>query len=184
MPVMSDRWIRKMAREEGMIEPFAEGSRDKNVISYGLSAYGYDFRLHDEFRIWQPPAGAVIDPKNHEDDWFQDFQGDVCIIPPNSMVLGRTVEYFRIPRRVLTICYGKSTYARCGILINVTPFEPEWEGFATLSIANTTTHPAKIYAHQGIAQLLFLEGNEPCETSYRDKKGRYQAQKDITPPRS
>ncbi len=183
MPAMSDKWIRRMALDEGMIEPFSEASSDKGTISYGLSAYGYDFRLHNEFRIWQPPAGATIDPKNHEEGWFDDFSGDVCVIPPNSMVLGRTVEYFRIPRGIITICFGKSTYARCGVLVNVTPFEPEWEGYATLSIANTTNHPAKIYSRQGIAQLLFLEGNEVCETSYRDKKGRYQAQKSITPPR-
>ncbi len=172
-----------MALEKGMIEPFSEGSRGKGVISYGLSAYGYDFRLAREFRVWRPPAGEVIDPKRHREEWFEEITGDSCVIPPGSMVLGRTVEYFRIPRNVLTICFGKSTYARCGILVNVTPFEPEWEGYATLSIANTTSRPARIYAGEGIAQLLFLEGNEPCETSYRDKKGRYQAQKEITPPR-
>ena len=183
MSILSDKWIRRMAVEKGMIEPFSEGSVGKRVISYGLSAYGYDFRLADEFRIWNPPAGAVIDPKHHEEGWFESVTGDSCLIPPGSMVLARTVEYFRIPRNVLTICFGKSTYARCGILVNVTPFEPEGEGYATLSIANTTNRPVRIHGGEGIAQLLFLEGNEPCETSYRDKKGRYQAQKEITPPR-
>ena len=149
MPAMSDKWIRRMAKEHRMIEPFAEGKKRDGVISYGLSAYGYDFRLADEFRIWKPAMGTTIDPKNHGDDSFENFRGDVCVIPPNSMVLGRTVEYFRIPRNIITICFGKSTYARCGIVVNVTPFEPEWEGFATLAISNTTELPAKVYArHQ------------------------------------
>ncbi len=184
MAVKPDHWIRKMALEKKMIEPFAEGGVRKGIISFGLSSYGYDFRLADEFRVFDRSSGAEIDPKRFDDRAFTVHKGeDVCVIPPNSFVLGRTVEYFRIPRGIITICYGKSTYARCGIIVNVTPFEPEWEGFATLEISNTSPLPARIYAHEGIAQLLFLESDEECETSYKDKAGRYQAQKEITPPR-
>lgn len=169
-----------MAEEHGMIEPFAEASREPGTISYGLSSFGYDFRLADEFKLLKATGDSVLDPKNSAAAAFEEVQARELIVPPNAMVYGRTLEYFRIPRDVITICYGKSTYARCGILVNVTPFEPEWEGYATLAIANTTNVPAKLYAFEGIAQLLFLAGNEPCETSYADKKGRYQAQQSIT----
>ncbi|MFH1277340.1 MAG: dCTP deaminase [Candidatus Eisenbacteria bacterium] len=181
MPVMPDRWIRKMALEAKMIEPFAEGGARKGVISYGLSSYGYDFRLADEFKVHRGPSGGETDPKAFDETAFDDFRGDVCVIPPNSFILGRTVEYFRIPRGIITICFGKSTYARSGVLVNVTPFEPEWEGCATLEISNTGPRPARVYANEGIGQLLFLQGESDCEVSYKDKKGRYQAQKEITP---
>lgn len=183
MPVKPDRWIRKMALEEKMIEPFEEGRSRSGVISYGLSSYGYDIRLADEFKIFEPAEGAEIDPKKNDAASFRDFRGPVCVIPPGSFVLARTLEYFRIPRGVITVCVGKSTYARCGVLVNVTPFEPEWEGYATLQIANTGPRPAKLYANEGIAQILFLVGDGDCEVSYRDKKGRYQAQTEITPSR-
>jgi len=172
-----------MATEERMIEPFAEGGIRKGTISFGLSSYGYDIRIADEFKIFSAGAEAIIDPKRFDESAFTEFQGDVCIIPPNSFVLGRSVEYFRIPRGIITACFGKSTYARCGIVVNVTPFEPEWEGFATMEISNTSPRPARIYANEGIAQLLFLESDEICEVSYRDKAGRYQAQKSITLPK-
>ena len=166
-----------------MIEPFEEGRVREGKISYGLSSYGYDIRLADEFKIFAGEGADLVDPKRFDEAAFTDQKARVCVIPPNSFVLGRTVEYFRIPRGVITICLGKSTYARCGIIVNVTPFEPEWEGYATLEISNTTPKPAKLYANEGIAQVLFFESDEECETSYRDKAGRYQAQKRITLPR-
>jgi dCTP deaminase len=172
-----------MAREERMIEPYEEGKAREGVISYGVSSYGYDIRVADEFKIFTNVYSAVVDPKNFDTASMVDYQGDVCIIPPNSFVLARTVEYFRIPRGVLTVCVGKSTYARCGIIVNVTPFEPEWEGFVTLEISNTTPLPAKIYANEGIAQVLFFEGDEECKISYADKKGKYQKQDRIMLPR-
>lgn len=183
MSIKSDRWIRKMALEHGMIEPFVEGQVRQGVISYGLSSYGYDIRVTDEFKIFTNALSAVVDPKHFQKESFIDFKGDVCIIPPNSFVLARTVEYFRIPRNVLTICLGKSTYARCGLIVNVTPFEPEWEGYVTLEISNTTPLPAKVYAFEGISQVLFFESDEPCETSYADRKGKYQKQQGIVLPK-
>ncbi len=183
MGLKPDHWIARMAREERMIEPFEEGKSREGVISYGVSSYGYDIRVTDEFKIFTNINSAVVDPKNFDTASMVDFQGDVCIIPPNSFVLARTVEYFRIPRGVLTVCVGKSTYARCGIIVNVTPFEPEWEGYVTLEISNTTPLPAKIYANEGIAQVLFFEGDEECNISYADKKGKYQKQDRIMLPR-
>jgi dCTP deaminase len=183
MGLKPDHWITRMAREERMIEPFEEGKAREGVISYGVSSYGYDIRVTDEFKIFTNINSAVVDPKNFDAASMVDYQGDVCIIPPNSFVLARTVEYFRIPRGVLTVCVGKSTYARCGIIVNVTPFEPEWEGFVTLEISNTTPLPAKIYANEGIAQVLFFEGDEECKISYADKKGKYQKQDRIMLPR-
>ncbi len=183
MSIKSDRWIRQMALEHGMIEPFVENQVRQGVISYGLSSYGYDIRVTDEFKIFTNALSAVVDPKNFQRESFIDFKGDVCIIPPNSFVLARTVEYFRIPRNVLTICLGKSTYARCGLIVNVTPFEPEWEGFVTLEISNTTPLPAKVYANEGISQVIFFESDEPCETSYADRKGKYQSQQGIVLPK-
>ncbi len=183
MSIKSDKWIKRMAMEHQMIVPFEEGQVRKGVISYGLSSYGYDIRVANEFKIFTNVNSTIVDPKNFDEQSFVDFKGEVCIIPPNSFALARTVEYFRIPRNVLTICFGKSTIARCGIIVNVTPFEPEWEGFATLEISNTTPLPAKIYANEGIAQVVFFESDEPCEVSYADKKGKYQAQQDITLPR-
>ena len=181
--VKSDKWIRKMAREHRMIEPFEEKQVRKGVISYGVSSYGYDLRIADEFKIFTNINNTVIDPKNFDARSFVDVRTDVCIIPPNSFALAKTVEYFRIPRDVLTVCLGKSTYARCGIIVNVTPFEPEWEGFVTLEISNTTPLPAKIYANEGLAQVLFFQSDEPCERSYADKKGKYQGQKGVTLPK-
>ncbi len=183
MAIKPDNWIRKMAVEHKMIEPFEENRVRQGIVSFGLSSYGYDVRVSDEFRIFDSSKIDRADPKNLDQFNFIDFKGKVCEIPPNSFALARTVEYFRIPRNVLTICVGKSTYARCGILINVTPFEPEWEGFPTLSIANTTPLPARIYANEGIAQVLFFESDEPCEKSYADKRGKYQSQGSITFPR-
>lgn len=183
MGLKPDHWIARMAREERMIEPFAEGKAREGVISYGVSSYGYDIRVADEFKIFTNVYSVVVDPKNFDTASMVDYQGEVCIIPPNSFVLARTVEYFRIPRGVLTICVGKSTYARCGIIVNVTPFEPEWEGYVTLEISNTTPLPAKIYANEGIAQVLFFEGDEVCNISYADKKGKYQKQDRIMLPR-
>jgi dCTP deaminase len=183
MSIKSDKWIARMAREHRMIEPFAESQVREGVISYGVSSYGYDIRVADEFKIFTNINTTVIDPKRFDQQSFVDFKGDVCIIPPNSFALARTVEYFRIPRSILTICVGKSTYARCGIIVNVTPFEPEWEGTATLEISNTTPLPAKIYANEGIAQVVFFEADEVCQVSYADKKGKYQAQQTITLPR-
>ena len=172
-----------MAREHNMIEPFVESQVRGSAISYGVSSYGYDIRVADEFKIFTNINNTVIDPKNFDPRSFVDVKTDVCIVPPNSFALARTIEYFRIPRDVLTICLGKSTYARCGIIVNVTPFEPEWEGTVTLEISNTTPLPAKIYANEGIAQVLFFQSDEPCEMSYKDKKGKYQAQTGVTLPK-
>jgi len=183
MGLKPDHWIRKMAREKGMIEPFADSQVRNGVISYGISSYGYDIRVADEFKIFNKDKTDVIDPKHFDARAMVDYKGEVCLIPPNSFALGRTIEYFRIPRDVLTICLGKSTYARCGIIVNVTPFEPEWEGFVTLEISNTTPLPAKIYANEGIAQVLFFVADEHCESSYADKKGKYQAQQTIVLPK-
>jgi len=183
MGLKPDHWIVKMAREHKMIEPFAENQVREGVISYGVSSYGYDMRIADEFKIFQATESTLIDPKNHEARLVRDFKGDACLIPPNSFVLARSVEYFRIPRGVLTICFGKSTYARCGIIVNVTPFEPEWEGYVTLGISNTNPVPARIYANEGIAQVLFIEADEPCTVSYADKKGKYQQQQSIVLPK-
>ncbi|MGH9895662.1 MAG: dCTP deaminase, partial [bacterium] len=182
MSIKSDRWITRMAREHGMIEPFMNGQVSQGAISYGVSSYGYDMRVAPEFRIFTNVLSAVVDPKHFDARSFVEFDGDVCIVPPNSFALARSVEYFRIPRNVLTICVGKSTYARCGIITNVTPFEPEWEGHVTLEISNTTPLPAKIYANEGICQVLFFEADDDdvCETSYADKKGKYQAQRGVT----
>ena len=180
--VKNDRWIKDMA-VRGMIEPFNRKQIRKGVISYGVSSYGYDMRISDEFKIFTNINSTVVDPKKFDLKNFVDFKGDVCIIPPNSFALGRSVEYFKIPREVLVICLGKSTYARCGIVVNVTPLEPEWEGHVTIEVSNTTPLPAKIYSNEGIAQLIFIEGSELCETSYADKSGKYQAQKGITLPR-
>ena len=183
MGLKPDKWIKKMALEQRMIEPFEEGQIRNGVISYGTSSYGYDIRVADEFKIFTNINSAIVDPKNFDPRSMVDFRGAVCIIPPNSFALGRTVEYFRIPANVLTICLGKSTYARCGIIVNVTPFEPEWEGYVTLEISNTTPLPAKIYANEGIAQVLFFEGDEPCEITYAMKKGKYQGQQSIMLPK-
>ena len=183
MSIKSDKWITRMAREHRMIEPFAESQVREGVISYGVSSYGYDIRVADEFKIFTNVNSTIVDPKRFDQQSFVDFKGDICIVPPNSFALARTVEYFRIPRNILTVCLGKSTYARCGIIVNVTPFEPEWEGTATLEISNTTPLPAKIYANEGIAQVVFFEAAEVCQTSYADKKGKYQAQREITLPR-
>jgi len=185
MSIKSDRWIRRLAREHRMIEPFADSQVREGVISYGVSSYGYDMRVAPEFKIFTNVLSAVVDPKLFDSRSFVEFAGPVCIVPPNSFALARSVEYFRIPRNVLTVCVGKSTYARCGIITNVTPLEPEWEGFVTLEISNTTPLPAKIYANEGIAQVLFFtadEGDE-CEQSYADKRGKYQAQTGITLPK-
>jgi dCTP deaminase len=183
MSVKSDKWIRRMAHEHRMIEPFADAQVRDGVISYGVSSYGYDMRIADEFRIFTNINSTIVDPKKFDPTSFVEYKGDICVIPPNSFALARSVEYFRIPRNVITICLGKSTYARCGIIVNVTPFEPEWEGFVTLEVSNTTPLPARIYAHEGIAQVLFLESDEICETSYADKKGKYQAQQGVTLPK-
>jgi len=183
MSIKADSWIRRMAKEKQMITPFVDGQIREGVISYGLSSYGYDIRVTDEFKIFTNVHSAVVDPKNFNSKSFIDFKGDVCVIPPNSFVLAQTVEYFRIPRNVLTVCLGKSTYARCGLIVNVTPFEPEWEGYVTLEISNTTPLPARVYANEGIAQVLFFESDEMCETSYADRKGKYQNQQSIVLPR-
>jgi len=183
MSIKSDRWIREMCVKHRMIEPFEEKQVREGVISYGISSYGYDIRIAEEFKIFTNVNSSVVDPKHMDPASMVDFTGPICVIPPNSFALGRTVEYFRVPRNVLCTCVGKSTYARCGIITNVTPFEPEWEGFVTLEISNTTPLPARIYANEGIAQVLFFEGDEPCETSYKDKAGKYQAQQGITLPR-
>lgn len=181
--VKPDKWIRRMALERGMIVPFEDGQVVQGVVSFGLSSYGYDLRIADEFMIFAGVEGSVIDPKEFDAGAFVKFKGPVCVIPPNSFVLGRTVEYLKIPRNVITICLGKSTYARCGIIVNVTPFEPEWEGHATLEISNAAPLPAKVYANEGIAQVIFFESDEPCEKSYADKKGKYQKQIGVTPAR-
>jgi dCTP deaminase len=181
--IKSDRWIKRMALDKGMIEPFEERQVRQGGISYGLSSYGYDIRIADAFKIFTNVYNTVVDPKAFDPRSFVDFTGEVCIIPPNSFALGRSVEYFRIPRNVITISLGKSTYARCGIITNVTPFEPEWEGFVTLEISNTTPLPAKIYANEGIAQVLFFESDETCAVSYADRQGKYQAQQGIVLPK-
>ena len=183
MGIKPDSWIRQMALEQKMIEPFEEKQVSKGAISFGLSSYGYDMRVADEFKIFNNKAAGMIDPKKLDVDAFYDFKGEVCVIPPNSFVLARSVEYFRIPRQVMTICFGKSTYARCGIITNVTPFEPEWEGYVTMGISNTTPLPAKLYSGEGIAQVIFFEADETCAISYKDKKGKYQAQQEITLPK-
>jgi dCTP deaminase len=188
MGIKADKWIRRMAQEKKMIEPFEEGqvrqSDQGRIISYGTSSYGYDVRCSNEFKIFTNINSAIVDPKNFSEDSFVDVNADVCIIPPNSFALARTVEYFRIPRDVLTICLGKSTYARCGIIVNVTPLEPEWEGHVTLEFSNTTPLPAKIYANEGVAQMLFFTGDEVCETSYKDRGGKYQGQQGVTLPKA
>lgn len=191
MSIKSDRWIHRMATEHGMIEPFAgdqvreadgpDGPR--RVISYGTSSYGYDLRITDDFKVFTNVHNTIVDPKGFDENSFVDIKADTCVIPPNSFALARSIEYFRIPRNVLTICLGKSTYARCGIIVNVTPFEPEWEGHVTIEISNTTPLPARVYAHEGIAQVLFLESDEECVTSYKDRGGKYQGQRGITIPR-
>ena len=187
MSILADKEIRQLAVAQHMIEPFVERQvreldNGQRAISYGLSSYGYDLRVADEFKVFTNVFNTVVDPKNFDAKSFVDLQTDVCIVPPNSFALARSVEYFRIPRDILTICLGKSTYARCGIIVNVTPFEPEWEGHVTLEISNTTPLPAKIYAKEGLAQVLFFRANEVCETSYNDRKGRYQKQRGITTP--
>jgi dCTP deaminase len=181
--IKADRWIKRMALEHRMIEPFVDSQMRTGVISYGVSSYGYDIRVGDEFKVFTNVYNTVVDPKNFDPKSFVDIKADVCIIPPNSFALASTIEYFRIPRDILTICLGKSTYARCGIIVNVTPFEPEWEGHVTIEISNTTPLPAKIYANEGIAQVLFFQGDEPCDVSYKDKKGKYQAQRGVTLPK-
>ena len=183
MPILCDRWIREQALNHGMIEPFSEKQVREGVISYGLSSYGYDLRVSDEFKIFTNVNSAIIDPKNFDERSFVSVQADSVIVPPNSFALARSVEYFRIPRNVLTICVGKSTYARCGIIVNVTPFEPEWEGFVTLEISNTTPLPAKIYAGEGICQFLFLQGAGPCEVSYAERAGKYMRQRGVALPK-
>ena len=179
----SDRWIRKMSLEHDMINPFSEKQVREGVISYGLSSYGYDLRVADEFKIFTNVNNALVDPKHFDERSFVNVTTDICIVPPNSFALARSVEYFKIPRNVLTICVGKSTYARCGIIVNVTPFEPEWEGYVTLEFSNTTPLPARIYANEGLCQILFFQSDEVCETSYADRKGKYQAQKGIVLPK-
>ena len=188
MSIKSDRWIRHMAHEHGMIEPFQDSQirshGDERVISYGTSSYGYDVRCAEDFKIFTNINSAIVDPKNFDASSFVDIKSDVCIIPPNSFALARTVEYFRIPRNILTVCLGKSTYARCGIIVNVTPLEPEWEGHVTLEFSNTSPLPAKLYANEGVAQVLFFEADEVCETSYRDRGGKYQGQQGVTLPKA
>ena len=187
MSIKSDRWIRMMATEHRMIEPYEPGQvkqlDGKRIVSYGTSSYGYDIRCADEFKLFTNINSTIVDPKQLDDGNFVDFKGDSVVIPPNSFALARTVEYFRIPRNVLTICLGTSTYARCGILVNVTPFEPEWEGYVTLEFSNTTPLPAKIYANEGVAQVVFFESDEVCETSYKDRGGKYQGQRGVTLPK-
>ena len=179
----SDRWIRKMALEHGMINPFSEKQVREGVVSYGLSSYGYDLRVADEFKIFTNVNCSTVDPKQFDEKSFVTVRYDAALIPPNSFALARSVEYFKIPRDVLTICVGKSTYARCGIIVNVTPFEPEWEGFVTLEISNTTPLPARVYANEGLCQIIFFQSDEVCETSYADRKGKYQSQKGIVLPK-
>jgi dCTP deaminase len=183
MSVLPDTWIRKMATEHGMISPFADRQHREGIISYGVSSYGYDARVSEEFKIFTNVDSAVVDPKDFSEAGFVNRNVPVCVIPPNSFALARTIEYFKIPRDVLVICLGKSTYARCGIIVNVTPLEPEWEGHVTLEFSNTTTLPAKIYANEGAAQFIFLKADSVCETSYADRKGKYQGQKGVTLPR-
>jgi len=181
--IQPDRWIRKMSLEHGMIEPFSERADGGGIVSYGLSSYGYDVRVGPEFKVFTNVNSSIVDPKEFRDDAFVDIKGDVCVVPPNSFALAHTMEYFRIPEDVLTICVGKSTYARCGIIVNVTPFEPGWEGTVTLEISNTTPLPARVYAGEGIAQVLFFRADERCETSYADRAGKYQRQSGITLPK-
>jgi dCTP deaminase len=181
--IKPDRWIKRMALEHRMIEPFVDSQVRAGVISYGVSSYGYDVRVGDDFKVFTNVYNTVVDPKNFDPKSFVDIKADVCIIPPNSFALASTIEYFRIPRDILTVCLGKSTYARCGIIVNVTPFEPEWEGHVTIEISNTTPLPAKIYGNEGIAQVLFFQGDGPCDVSYKDKKGKYQAQRGVTLPK-
>ena len=183
MSVKNDRWIERMAREHEMINPFAESQVREGAISFGLSSYGYDLRVADQFKIFTNVNSTIVDPKHFDERSFVEFRGPVCIIPPNSFALARSVEYFKIPRNVLTVCVGKSTYARCGIIVNVTPLEPEWEGYVTLEISNTTPLPARVYSNEGLCQIVFFESDEVCRTSYKDKKGKYQAQKGIVLPR-
>ena len=188
MGIKSDQWIRRMAQKERMIEPFSptqvrQAEAGRSIISYGLSSYGYDLRVSNEFKVFTNVFNTMVDPKAFDAKSFVDIETDICIVPPNSFALARSVEYFRIPRDVLTICLGKSTYARCGIIVNVTPFEPEWEGFVTLEISNTTPLPARIYANEGLSQVVFFESDEQCEVSYKDKKGKYQAQQGIVLPK-
>jgi dCTP deaminase len=188
MSIKSDKWIRRMAEQHGMIEPFEPGqvreADGQRIVSYGTSSYGYDIRCAGEFKVFTNINSTIVDPKNFDEGSFVDMHSDVCIIPPNSFALARTVEYFRIPRNVLTVCLGKSTYARCGIIVNVTPFEPEWEGYVTLEFSNTTPLPAKIYANEGVAQVLFFESDEECEVSYKDRGGKYQKQIGVTLPKA
>ena len=183
MGIKADRWIKRMAIEHGMIEPFVETQSRTGVVSFGVSSYGYDIRVADEFKVFTNIYNTVVDPKNFDPRSFVDIKAEVCIIPPNSFALARTIEYFRIPRDILTVCLGKSTYARCGIIVNVTPFEPEWEGYVTLEFSNTTPLPAKIYANEGVAQVIFFESDEVCETSYKDRGGKYQGQLGVTLPK-
>ncbi len=183
MPIMPDHWIRRMAAERGMIEPFVESQRREGTISFGLSSYGYDARVADQFKIFTNVDNALVDPKNFSEAGFVTRQGETCIVPPNSFVLGHTIEYFRIPRDVLVICLGKSTYARCGLIVNVTPLEPEWEGQVTIEISNTTPLPARIYANEGICQFLFLRGDSPPEVSYADRAGKYMHQRGVALPK-
>jgi dCTP deaminase len=183
MTIKADTWIKRMALEHKIIEPFVDEQMRSGVISYGLSSYGYDIRVADEFKVFTNINSTVVDPKHFDSRSFVDVKADVCIIPPNSFALAKTVEYFRIPRDVLTVCVGKSTYARCGLIVNVTPFEPEWEGFVTLEISNTTPLPAKVYSNEGISQVLFFQSDEMCEVSYADKKGKYQKQQGLTLPK-
>ena len=183
MAIKPDKWIKKMALEEKMIDPFVENQVRENVISYGVSSYGYDVRIADEYKIFTNLNSTIVDPKQFDPRSFVDFKGDVCIVPPNSFALGRTIEYFKIPRKTMTICVGKSTYARCGIITNVTPLEPGWEGYITLEVSNTTPLPAKIYSGEGIAQILFFESDEECLVSYAERKGKYQGQTGVTLPK-
>ena len=180
MSIKSDKWIREMSLNEEMISPFVDNQIRKGTISYGLSSYGYDIRVSNEYKVFTNVNNSVVDPKKFDEKSFIDYKGDICIVPPNSFALARSIEYFKIPRNVLTVCLGKSTYARCGIIVNVTPFEPEWEGHVTLEISNTTPLPAKIYSNEGLCQVLFFESDEVCEKSYKDKKGKYQNQRGIT----
>jgi dCTP deaminase len=186
--VHSDQWIRRMAKERGMISPFSERQvrteKGNSIISYGLSSYGYDLRVSNEFKVFTNVFSSIVDPKAFDEKSFVDMETDICVVPPNSFALARSIEYFRIPRDVITVCLGKSTYARCGIIVNVTPFEPEWEGHVTLEISNTTPLPARIYANEGLAQVLFLGGAEPCEVSYADRAGKYMFQQGITIPKA
>ena len=183
MAIKSDKWIKKMSLEKGMITPFSQDQVSREVISYGVSSYGYDLRVADEYKIFTNINNSIVDPKNFDDKSFVRYKGDICIVPANSFALARSVEYFKIPKNVLTLCVGKSTYARCGIIVNVTPFEPEWEGHVTLEISNTTPLPAKIYSNEGLCQVLFFESDEECELSYKDRSGKYQKQTGITLPK-